>query len=513
MDGPTLGISLKKVLFFSCLVAALGRAEFCFAQEVQTEIKGSSRPGVTVAPPTPTETLPFNEEPDDRVFFGGRQTDVRTEMSRMVEVPDGPGLRLGLKDCVQMALLNNREIKAKNYDIEVAENKLREAQPRGVPVINYEFLSAPAPRDVDNAVKSLFEGDITFLERGKIEMGIPLLSFGKIRLAQGLARTGIAAEKERKVSTQNETVLKTKKLYYGILLARDVEDLLQDAVKHLTSEVQRRESTEGNKNEPSDPVDLVKLKLFRYEILRRLAETQKKGYLAKEGLRIQMGMEKPVNFEPIDQHLAPVEFDLKQFEEYLKASQQFRPENRLLDLGVQAKEMLYRLEKRKLAPDIGVGGFYEFGRTTNSITGLQLTDDFNDPFNFSRAGFGLRVKGEINLKGYLAKVKQAQAEYFKSAVQKHQADEGLELDLKESFLSVIQALQGVQETGEARKLARQYVFLTKTNVDIGVGEKKDYSDALQAYLVARGRYLEAVFDYNIAVATLEQKVGGPAQPQ
>jgi hypothetical protein len=33
---------------------------------------------------------------------------------------------------------------------------------------------------------------------------------------------------------------------------------------------------------------------------------------------------------------------------------------------------------------------------------------------------------------------------------------------------------------------------------------------LQAYLLSQGRYLEAVLKYNMAVATLEDKVGGLA---
>ncbi|MCC6274044.1 MAG: TolC family protein, partial [Deltaproteobacteria bacterium] len=185
--------------------------------------------------------------------------------------------------------------------------------------------------------------------------------------------------------------------------------------------------------------------------------------------------------------------------------------NRLLDIGVKASEAQYRLEKRKLAPDIGIGGFYEFGHTVKPISGVDLTDDFNDPFNFNRVGFGLRIKGEINIKSYLAKTRAAQAEYFKNSLNKSIADEGLELDLKESYLGVLQTREAMENGYRAMKLARQYVFLTKTNVDIGVGDKKDYSDALQAYLVSRGRYLESVFNYNVAVATLELKSGGVAQ--
>ncbi|HCU25113.1 MAG TPA: hypothetical protein DF383_08850, partial [Deltaproteobacteria bacterium] len=199
-------------------------------------------------------------------------------------------------------------------------------------------------------------------------------------------------------------------------------------------------------------------------------------------------------------HLRADETKIKDFDYYLELYRKNNPKNRLLDIGLKATEALYRLERRKVAPDIGVGGFYEFGFTTNTIKGLQLTDDFNDPFNYNRVGFGLRVKGELNVKGHLAKVKQAQAEYYKTALGKSVANEGLELELKESYLNVLQTKEVMENAGRAMKLARQFVFLAKTNVDIGVGEKKDYSDALQAYLVARGRHLESVFNYNVAVA-------------
>jgi outer membrane protein TolC len=425
--------------------------------------------------------------------------------------PAGEGLRLGLKDCVQMALLNNREIKATEYSVEGAKAKLLEARPRGIPVFSYEFISAPAPRDVDDAVKSFFEGDITFLQRGKIEMGIPVLSFGKIKLAQDLAKNGVLSEKEKRIEKQNDVVLTVQKLYYGLLLANDVHDLLEDANQHMESEVRRRE--EEKSDQPSNPVDLVRLKLFRYEILKRLGETEKRAALAKEGLLIQMGLERNTPYSLEEEHLVPVDFELKDFEYYLATSRKNFPKQKLVDIGLRASEQNYQLEKRKLAPDIGIGGFYEFGRTTDPIVGLTATDDFNDPFNFNRVGFGLRVKGEININSYRAKVKQAQADYFKSAMGRLAAQDGLALDLKDAYLTVLQGKRDMGNAEQAMKLARQYVFITKTNTDIGVGEKKDYADALQAYLVSRGRYLETVFDYNVAVAALQTKIGGVALHQ
>lgn len=421
-------------------------------------------------------------------------------------VPLTPDVRLDLEDCVQMALLNNKEIKATSYDVMAAEYKLKEAQPRSVPTIEYEFLTAPAPRDVDNAVDSFFSGNVTFFQRGKILVGSPLYTFGKIGLAQDLALQGILAEKQKRTEKKNDVVLKVKKLYFGILLAKDLRDLLQDAEQHLREEVERREAEE----EPSDPVEIVKLKLYRYEVLSRLSQLEKKDYLARHALRIQVGLPRGTEVQLVDEHLNPVDYELKNFDYYLNLSQKYRPKKQLLEIGLKAKELQYRLEKRNITPNVGIGGAFEFGVTAQSIQGLQLTDDFNDPFNFTRAGVGLRIDGKFNVKRYLDKVKQIQAEYFKVAMQKTIADEGLELEIREAYLDVQQNKKNLENAREAMKTARQYVFLTKTNIDIGIGEKKEYSDALQAYLLSRGRYFEAILNYNLAVATLEERVGGVA---
>ncbi len=417
--------------------------------------------------------------------------------------PSGDKLLLNLEDCLKMAVLNNKEVKATDYAIENMEWKLKEAQPRGSPTFEYKFDAAPAPRDADRAIGSFFDGDITYLQRGSITMAIPVFTFGKLSLAQDLAKVGISAEKEKQVQKKNEVLSKVKKLYFGILLAKDLKELLQDADNQLEKEIERRsEDPQGN------PVEVVRMKLYRYEVLSRLSEVEKKGYLAMEGLRIMMGLRPGTNFELNDRHLKPVDFELKDFEYYNHIAKKFRPKSRLVDMGLQAKALQYRLEKRKAAPDIGVGAGFEFGRTTNEVENIAFDDDFNDPFNYTRAFLGVRVKGEIGPKTYIAKTRQARAEYFKVAMEKQAADEGLELDLKEAYLSVQQGEKNVKNSKMALKTARQFVFITKSSQELGVGNEKDYSDALQTYMLSRGRYLEAVFSYNSAVATLVEKMGG-----
>ena len=421
---------------------------------------------------------------------------------------------VNINDCVQMAVLNNKEIRGTDFDIIAAKQKIKQARPWSSPMIEYEFLTAPAPRNVDQAVESFFSGDVTLFQKGKILVGWPVYTFGKLDIAGQLAQQGVNEKEQRKTEKTNDIVLKVKTAYYGILLAKDLRKILKNAVDHLEKEIDRRSKSE--QGEESDPVELVRLKLYRFEVQSRLTQLEEKDYLAHHALRILLGLPRATEVEVADQSLEPVQIHLKDFDYYLALAQKFRPENQLLKIALKAKELEYRLQKREAAPNIGFGGLFEFGATTNSIEGLQLTDDFNDPFNYTRVGAGLRMDGKFHNKTYQAKTKEKQAEYFKVAMEKSVGEEGLELDLREAYLDVQQNGVNFKNAREAMQTARQFVFLTKSNMDVGLGDKKDYSDALQAYLLSQGRYLEAIMKFNLAVATLEQKIGGVAtitQPQ
>ncbi len=412
-------------------------------------------------------------------------------------------LSFDLTDCVRMALRNNSEIRGAGYDIENSEWKLSQTQLHSIPIVEYQYEAAPVPNNAATAVSSFFSGDIVLLNRFKFEAGLPITTFGKVSTAQELARSGIQASKEKKIQKTGDVILKIKQLYNGILFARDLKDMLHEALKSLDEEISKREVS----TTPADPVDLAKMKLARFEVLRRYGEVTRKEEVALEGLRIQMGVLRSTPFEIKEQHLRPVEFILKELSYYLEEAKRYRPESKLLDIAIKAKEDEYRLERKKFFPNLGIGGFFEIGRTTGNVANQESTDDFINPFNFTRAGLGIRLKGEFNWTQTNATIHQKEAEYYKMSVSKDYAEEGLDLDLRDTYLTVKQTKIDLQNAEKAYRLARQIVFLTKTNYDVGVGEKKDYGDSLQSYLVMKGRYFESVFNYNVAVATLVSKVG------
>jgi outer membrane protein TolC len=46
-----------------------------------------------------------------------------------------------------------------------------------------------------------------------------------------------------------------------------------------------------------------------------------------------------------------------------------------------------------------------------------------------------------------------------------------------------------------------------SNFDLGIGEGKDVADAVLAYAKLRAEYLQAVYNYNLALAKLDHAAG------
>ena len=189
----------------------------------------------------------------------------------------------------------------------------------------------------------------------------------------------------------------------------------------------------------------------------------------------------------------------------MDSSRNNRPEYQLLERGIEAKEKQVKLAKLERAPNLGVGGFFDIGRAPGVVGEDQST--FTNPFNFTKAGIGLQLKGEFDYVKTNARIKQAKADLLKTIYQKRTAVHGLQIDLQESYLKIKEAQNLMQKAEEEKKVARQMVFLTKSNLDIGIGERKDYLDALQSYLVFQGRQYESVYNYNVAVFELKKKTG------
>lgn len=420
----------------------------------------------------------------------------------------GQGVHMTLHDCIQRALTHNNKIKSLDYGISAAEAQQKESHALGKPVFDYDYGTAPVPNDASRAAQTFFQGEWAWVHRVHMGMGIPVYTFGKMTTAQLLAGVGVDAAHEKRASESVVVVSRVRQMYYGIQLAEEIASLLLDAIDKLGNEVKKEDSGEPieKASENYSPIDKLRMKVFRADLERRLSEARMREEIAIAALKVQMGLPQSVAIKPVG-GLAPASAKLSHYDDYIAMQNERRPEAKLADMGVEAKRLEFRMSKKQWFPDLGVGAFFDISRTVGTVQNLQTTDDFVNPFDYTRAGVGLRLQGKFDVHGNKARSMRAENEYYKASLERDMAKQGLQLEVKEALAKVKQAKAQMQRTEETKKLARQMIFLSKSNLDLGIGEKAEYVDALQVMLLARSQYLESVFNYNAALAQLDEKIG------
>lgn len=414
---------------------------------------------------------------------------------------DVPSYRMNLQECIAHALRSNDEIQVMHYDVLSSIAQKIEATKRYVPVVKYRYRFAPVPRDLDNPSEAFFSGDISVLNSIKVEAGVPITTFGKLTVSKELADIGIDASKLQKVRKANDVVLDIYKLYYGILLARDLKVL---ANKGLDAILEKIKELEGEEN--TDQLQILKLKAILYQVEKKLDEAVKKETIAIAMLKFRVGLEDDVNFNIKDTYLSREKFDRRSYNELIAQSKEQRPEFTLLQYQVDSKDKMLKLEKNEYYPKLILGTFFEYGFSPG-IRGDESSNAFVNPFNFTRAGIGMELSSDLDFRKIKSKVEMAKAAHLKSVADQKSNSRLLEIDMKNAYLELEQKRNLLWRSEQEERSARQVVFLTKSNFDIGLGEKKDYLEALQSYLLVQAAVLENVYNFNVAVATVKSKVG------
>lgn len=433
---------------------------------------------------------------------GGGGLDLELEKAED-EAAEAGGESYSLGECIELALQRNQRLIGAGYDVTAAEGQYTESKALFMPVLEYQWRVAPVPNDLNDAFNKFFEGQVVLFNGIHVAVGLPIGTFGQLGSAKRMARNGLEAAKVNQVKAQETVRYQMKQLYYGTLLAKEMIKLLEDAVDKIGGRVASEEAKEKDR---LDPYDLLKLKASKVDLERRLAESRQNLELAYEGLRVQMDLEPGTAIKLEDENLKPEIVSLSEEQDYIDAGMKEQPDSRLVDIGVDTKRLQYRLEKFKLMPQAGFAFFADVGRTSGYVANVSADNDYNDPFNYTRAGVGLQLKGTIDFHGAYGRIKKARAEYYKATYDRMIAKRGLALELKKAYLSARRAKEDVARARKGESIARQMAFMQKINQDMGIGDNQRYGDALMLYLLQRGYYFKAIFDYNVALADLAQKV-------
>ncbi len=428
------------------------------------------------------------------------------------KAPVGQKVIVDLPGAIARAVSASPEVGEARYDADVYRAKKIQADTAIYPKVEFLAIAAPSPEAHEEDYTRTDEkaGPIDGIF-GSADLRViqPLYTFGKISSYQEAAARALRAAEAAARSETSNIVLRTKMLYFGLLLGREMKNLGLEVKDQLDDAVEKAERLIEEGSPGADEVSLYKLRTFQGVLEKNLNEAEKGIALARDALMTTMQIPKETDFDIADTALVPETGRPLAVEDYVSRAKDQRPEFVQLREGLAARQALVEAEKSNYYPNIFFG-------IMGSIAGASNRDKIDNPYYYDTfnhatgaAFFGLQWNLDIGMtKG---KVLEAEAEYHKLQEKKRFADDAIPLQVRKAYLDLQEANGNIQQMEMAYTNARKWLVTASANYDMGVGEAKDMADAAVAYATMKADYLRAIFNQRMAYASLLYASGAALQ--
>jgi outer membrane protein TolC len=441
------------------------------------------------------------------------------------EAPKGKAPVLDLKQLTEMALKFSPQVETSRSDVKIAKEQNKEVRGYLFPQFDATAFTGVVPNAHLPRTQSI--GGTMYVPDSKNKIhGVnifghldftliqPLYTFGKIKLREQATEKNIKVKEEAVVSQQGEVMVQVAQAYYGLILANQGKEAVQEARSYLSDTRERinRLAAVGSPNVK----ETDKYRLAAYE-----GAVEKSGAEAEEGAKTAYRALKALTGYPPEQDFT-VPTDLPAptaapgtLDTHIATALDLRPEFRQLKEGLVARQLLVDAAKADRLPSF----FLAVVGQLAGAPGRRYNPDpyINDWFNDNGALPMVGAKWHFDFGIMKAKIGQAQAELEKLKSQERTALMGIPVQVAKNYGDVQQNFKASVGMEKAYVNARRWLVTTFSNFDMGLGKIEEIFQAFERYGYFRGDYLMALYQYNLSVAQLDKTTGAfrrklPAPP-
>lgn len=398
---------------------------------------------------------------------------------------------LNLPRTIDLALQNNHSVKSAQWTYEAAKAGVSQAAAAKNPSAGYEYN---AKRSSVNGQNALQNGTSKSFGN-QFAVTVPIYSAARDAAVEAAryTREGKGAALEAQYQTSK---LQAAKDYYGLIMNRNKVDIAQQSVRdydaHLTNVNQQYAVGIVAKS------DVLASKTSLAEAQTNLVSTKNAADIAESTLNKYIGLPVATKVETADRELgyAPYNVTLEQARAYAMLH---RAE--LVEAAMAVKQAEENVNKAKAGhlPSVDGSLSKSWGGDSWSGTGDSNSWTIGAGVTWSIWDGGATNESIKVQKANLEAAKEANLEQIDTvALQVHQA-----------YLDMKSAEQTINSTRVAVEQGQENFRIATLRYRAGVGINLDVLDAETKLSTARNNYVDALYNYNIAVATLEQAMGVP----
>lgn len=401
------------------------------------------------------------------------------------KVASNQNVDLTLPKTVQMALDYNRSIKIAHYDLKSAEYAIDEARAGKMPQVDYTFNGGRGVKTHGLSAANSFSNGLS--------INIPLYTGGEVEGAIAKAKIGKTSAQETILQVEQATKLSAIEGYFGLLAYKELQDVYHEAVDNLQGhlnnvQAQYQVGTVAKLDVLTSNVSLANAKTTAVTSDTNVATSE-------ANLNNILGLPLQTNLVLTD-HRLPFDAYNISLEEAIDYAMKYNPEVLQATLDVRTAE-----------ENIGIA---ESGnRPTVSVGASNVWSDDSFPGAENRTW---KVIGSVTYSFYdggatNAKIKSAKQSLLAARETEQQTRESIQLTVKQTYLDLNGAAQKVQATQASVDEAEEAFKIARVRYQAGVGINLDVLDAQLDLNEARTNYIQALYDYNIDIAKLEQAMG------
>lgn len=415
-------------------------------------------------------------------------------------VPTNGTVDLNLPKTVQMALDYNRDIKNSQYALKKAEYAINQAQAGKKPTVDYNF-GAQRSRATDAATysraASLMGGanSVSNAFSNGISVNIPLYTGGLVEGQIDVAKLGKTNAQEEILRVEQATKYSAIQGYYGLLAYQELQGVYHEAVDNLQGhldnvQAQYNVGTKARVDVLSSDVSLANAKTTAITADNNVA-------VAESNLNNILGLPLETKLNLAD-HQLPFDTYNISLQEATDYAMKYRPEVLQAAIAVQEAERNIDIADAGNKPTVAITGGNDWA--DNTFPGIDANKRSwkvaaGVTYNFYDGG------------ATKAKVNQAKQDLLVARETEQKTREAVQLEVKQAYLNIRSATQKVEETQTVVDQARENYRIQNIRYQAGVGINLDVLDAQLSLNEAQVNHIQALYDYNVGIAKLEQVMG------
>jgi outer membrane protein TolC len=414
---------------------------------------------------------------------------------------------LTLEQAVQIAVRNNRQLAVARLEMDKADARVREAVGTALPSVSGSASYARAikksvfflPEEFLTGFHGALSGRVVALEVGadnsmQMELSATQILYNQmVFTGVGASRIYQDASRELYRNTYNGTVASVRRAYYGAQFARSMHAVVGMALKNAEDNLATIRIL--NRQGLVSDYDFIRAEVQVDNARPSVIEAERNVVLAANGLKMLLGMSPDSAVEPAGELQWEPE-DSARLADAETAALARNAGLRALEFQGRVSDAMVSLYRAESYPTLAAFGNYTWQAQSNSFQ--------NVPFARS-AMIGLNLS--INLFNGLqsrARVSQAQIESMQAQEQLRAARDGIVTQVQNVRLKLQESRRRIESLGRTVAQAEKGYGIAQTRYSSGSGTLLEINDADLALQRAHANRLQAIFDYNVAQAELDE---------